>query len=147
MELTEWIRAARASKGWTQTQLGEALGVTKGNVSAWEKGRHEASFAQLQKIAAATGYQLLTSTASNEGSHPIQDLRQNYGTQTLVALGSATPEQSIAFLRASLKPHSPTRRAIIGNLLSQLAQNPDDAEVAAELAALMEPPAQQTLAA
>lgn len=51
MELKDWIRSARKMAGLTQVKLGETLGVTKGNVSAWEKGRHEASYAQLQQIA------------------------------------------------------------------------------------------------
>lgn len=51
MELKDWIRSARKMAGLTQARLGEALGVTKGNVSAWENGLHEASYAQLQQIA------------------------------------------------------------------------------------------------
>lgn len=56
MELKEWIRAARQSARLTQEQLGEAMGLTKGNVSAWENGRHEASHDQLVRIASVTGY-------------------------------------------------------------------------------------------
>lgn len=58
MELNDWIRAARKLKKWTQTQLGDALDVTKGNVSAWELGRHQPSFSQLQKISNETGLPL-----------------------------------------------------------------------------------------
>ncbi|WP_434663526.1 S24 family peptidase [Paraburkholderia sp. A3BS-1L] len=46
-----WIRAARKKAALTQEQLGEKLGVTKGNVSAWENGRHEPSYAQIQEMA------------------------------------------------------------------------------------------------
>lgn len=56
MELNEWIKAARLSKGLTQDQLAEALGMTKGNVSAWEVGRHEPSFAAIIKIIEETGF-------------------------------------------------------------------------------------------
>lgn len=38
----------------TQTELGDALGVTKGNVSAWENGRHEPSYSQMLRIADLT---------------------------------------------------------------------------------------------
>jgi len=58
VELKVWIREARKHKGWTQEQLGEALGVTKGNVSGWENGRHEPGYSQLAKIAQETGYPL-----------------------------------------------------------------------------------------
>ncbi|NYT36644.1 helix-turn-helix transcriptional regulator [Pusillimonas soli] len=40
----------------TQSQLGERLGVSKGNVSAWENGHHEASVEQVNRIAEITGY-------------------------------------------------------------------------------------------
>ena len=58
MEIKDWIKAARIHAEKTQEQLGDLLGITKGNVSAWEKGRHEASFAQLQRISELTGYPL-----------------------------------------------------------------------------------------
>jgi len=58
MELKDWIRAARASAALTQERLGDLLGVTKGNISAWENARHEPSFGQLQRIAHVTGYTL-----------------------------------------------------------------------------------------
>jgi transcriptional regulator with XRE-family HTH domain len=59
MELKDWVKAAR-SHGTKRTQeaLGEALGVSKQNVNAWEKGRHEPSYAQIVRIAQLTGYQL-----------------------------------------------------------------------------------------
>lgn len=55
MEMKSWIRLARKKAGLTQEQLAEALGLTKGNISAWENGRHEASFAQLTAIAELSG--------------------------------------------------------------------------------------------
>ncbi len=58
METKEWVKAARKAKSLTQEKLGELLGVTKGNVSGWENGRHEPSYAQLLKIENLTGYPL-----------------------------------------------------------------------------------------
>lgn len=58
MELKEWVRAARAHKGWTQTQLGEAVGRTKANVGHWETGKHAPSVEQMAQISLATGYPL-----------------------------------------------------------------------------------------
>jgi transcriptional regulator with XRE-family HTH domain len=54
MEIKNWIRLARKKADLTQEQLGERLGVTKGNVSAWENGRHEPSYAQVQEISVIT---------------------------------------------------------------------------------------------
>ncbi len=58
MEIKEWILTARSTAKMTQTQLGEELGVTKGNVSAWENGRHEPSWSQMLKISELTGVAL-----------------------------------------------------------------------------------------
>lgn len=58
MELGEWIRAARKSRGWTGDQLAERLNTTKANVSHWETGKHEPSFAQVLLIRDLTGYAL-----------------------------------------------------------------------------------------
>jgi SOS-response transcriptional repressor LexA len=58
MELKDWIRAARVKAELTQEKLGELLGVSKGNVSAWENDRHEPSYAQLQQISEIAGMAL-----------------------------------------------------------------------------------------
>lgn len=55
MKLSEWVKAARQAAGIGQEELGAKLGVTRGNVSAWENGRHEPSFAQILAIANETG--------------------------------------------------------------------------------------------
>lgn len=67
MEISEWVSKARSSKGWTQVQMGDALGLTKGNVSAWEKGRHEPSYRQILKIRELTGVTTLPLGAAMEG--------------------------------------------------------------------------------
>lgn len=54
IDLGAWVRSVRLSAELTQEQLGEKLGVTKGNVSAWETGKHEPSVAQVQRIAEVT---------------------------------------------------------------------------------------------
>lgn len=54
----QWIVKARSHKQWTQTQLGDAIGVTKANVSHWETGKHEPSFGQLLRIKNVTGFGL-----------------------------------------------------------------------------------------
>ncbi len=74
MEMKSWIRLARKKAGLTQEQLAEALGLTKGNVSAWENGRHEASFAQLTAIAEMSGLPI-----GQDAPTPVQ------GAGTLVA--------------------------------------------------------------
>jgi transcriptional regulator with XRE-family HTH domain len=58
MSLSVWVKAARQHGNLTQQALGDALGLSKQNVNAWEKGRHEPGFGQLVKIAQITGLQL-----------------------------------------------------------------------------------------
>lgn len=49
------IAAAREAKGWNQSELGRALGVTPQSVQAWESGRNTPRPKRLQEIAAALG--------------------------------------------------------------------------------------------
>ncbi|VVD95940.1 peptidase S24 [Pandoraea iniqua] len=58
MELKQWVRDARTKSGMTQTQMGDALGVSKANISAWENGHHEPSWSQMLKIRSMTGMPL-----------------------------------------------------------------------------------------
>lgn len=53
--IATYVRQARKRAGLTQTQLGDALNVTKGNISAWECGRHSPGIEQLGRIAQITG--------------------------------------------------------------------------------------------
>lgn len=39
-QLVELLREARLRRGWTKTQVAEALGVDDSAVGGWEKGRH-----------------------------------------------------------------------------------------------------------
>ena len=74
MEMRIWIRAARQYAKLTQEQLGEALGVTKGNISAWENGHHDASLEQLNKIAEITRYP----EALNAFVTPLSSVQDNW---------------------------------------------------------------------
>lgn len=56
MDIKDWIKAARTHKGWTQQQLGDAVGRTKANVGHWETGKHEPKLDLIEAIAKATGY-------------------------------------------------------------------------------------------
>lgn len=50
--VAKWIKKSRLDAGLTGDQLGEALGVSKQNVSHWETMKHEPSFSQIVKIGA-----------------------------------------------------------------------------------------------
>jgi transcriptional regulator with XRE-family HTH domain len=53
-----WIRKARTHWGRNQEALGEAVSVTKGNISSWENNRHAPGVQQLTMISQVTGYPL-----------------------------------------------------------------------------------------
>lgn len=76
MDLADWVKEARTHWGKTQTALGDALGVTKGNVSGWEKGRHKPSIEQMARISQITGYPVPKELGRNEpqpSSIPTED--------------------------------------------------------------------------
>lgn len=80
MDINDWVVAARKHKGWTQTQLGERLGRTKGNIGHWETGKHAPSIEQLSQISTETGFPLpaLGTQAANpalSNTSPGPDLR------------------------------------------------------------------------
>ena len=52
-ELTKGIRAARKSKGLTQSQLGEKMGCTQVEISRWETGQAKPSSEVLERMAQA----------------------------------------------------------------------------------------------
>lgn len=55
MKLGSWIKTARLGSSLTQEDLALELGLTKGNISAWENNRHNPSFAQIKEIVRITG--------------------------------------------------------------------------------------------
>ncbi len=54
MDIAQWIKASRKAADMGQEVLGERLGVSRGNISAWENGRHEPSYSQILQIARET---------------------------------------------------------------------------------------------
>ncbi|AJC22649.1 LexA family protein [Pandoraea pulmonicola] len=54
MDIAQWIRASREAAQLKQEELAERLGKTRGNISAWENGRHEPSYSQILEIARLT---------------------------------------------------------------------------------------------
>jgi SOS-response transcriptional repressor LexA len=55
MLLKDWIRKSRTKAGMTQQDLGNVLGVTRANVSAWEHGLHEPNFEVITRLSALSG--------------------------------------------------------------------------------------------
>lgn len=77
MDIRHWIKHARQNAKpapLTQGELGEALGVSKQNVSAWENGHHEPSYSQILKIRQITKAEKLPHESQPPGLHmPMVD--------------------------------------------------------------------------
>lgn len=54
-EIAEFVKKVRDTLGITQPKLAEELNCTKGNVSAWENGRHQPSYTQLRWMSQKAG--------------------------------------------------------------------------------------------
>ena len=66
-----WVRAARKHKGWTQTELGERMNVTKASVSQWERDKTRASHETLLRIKRLTGYPLHDTLPTEDWPLPL----------------------------------------------------------------------------
>lgn len=56
MTIAEWVRAARASQGWSLQVLGDLIGRSKGAVGHWENGINEPNYELIVKIHELTNY-------------------------------------------------------------------------------------------
>ena len=54
------IAQARLAKGWTQTQLAEAMGISQQQVQKWESGQRKPKMKALMKIADVLNVDWLT---------------------------------------------------------------------------------------
>ena len=55
MTISEWIKAERKKQRWSQTKLGDQIGVSQVQVSLWETGKQEPRPEQLEKLRAVLG--------------------------------------------------------------------------------------------
>ena len=54
------IAKARIAKGWTQRQLGEAIGVDNTQIAKWERGERKPKLEALLKLGEALGVDWMT---------------------------------------------------------------------------------------
>lgn len=80
-----FVRAARASTGKSGAVFGGLLGVTKANVSAWERGYHKPSFAQMRRISTLTGVPMPEIPGWNSGG------RDEEAERVMALFGRLTP--------------------------------------------------------
>lgn len=139
MELKDWVKAARKHRDWTLAELGELVGRSKSNVGQWEAGTHHPSYAQVQQIAAETGFPLPHLVELDEAgnvtatSEPFEGFSGRY--QETSVIGSATivhddyhlsPGEALSMgaLRG-IKARDAYAVKVAGNGVSPIAKNAD----------------------
>lgn len=98
MSIGENIRNLRVSRGLTQAQLGDAVGVSDKAVSTWESGKREPRIGVIEKLAEFFGVTASALLCSEEcGTETASDFEKFM----VEAYRSMDAEQR-AFLRAAL---------------------------------------------
>lgn len=64
-DLALWIKQVRTSLGLTQVEFGDLFAKTKGNISAWENGRHSPNLDQLARMSTLSNLPLPVTLAPN----------------------------------------------------------------------------------
>jgi phage repressor protein C with HTH and peptisase S24 domain len=80
MDIPKWLRDSRKAAGLTQENAGALVDVTKGNWSAWEKGRHSPSVQQIARIAASLHCPLPDGLKSNDANLGFTQTVQDFVT-------------------------------------------------------------------
>lgn len=68
--LKDTLKDYRARRGFSQTQLGDRIGVTRQAISQWEKGTAVPSIEKLQQLSAVLGVSMDLLTGKNAVSNP-----------------------------------------------------------------------------
>ncbi|QDQ87719.1 helix-turn-helix transcriptional regulator [Alcaligenaceae bacterium SJ-26] len=101
MSIGKWIKEVRKSRNLTQTELGEKLGRTKANISAWENDAHEPSYSQVLSIANIVDWTIRPpGFPTLAPSSPRPDTLQKIISD---AIDSANQEEYVPVRRASVK--------------------------------------------
>lgn len=98
MSIGENIRSLRVSRGLTQAQLGDAVGVSDKAVSTWESGKREPRISAVEKLAEFFGVTASALLCSEKcGTEPSSDFEK-----FMVEAYRRMDAEQRAFLRAAL---------------------------------------------
>ncbi len=92
------IERLRIEKGWTQTQLADAIGSSQSAIHRIEKGRQNISLELTKKLSQALGGQILSINDSVSQSYRIEGGRELHGEATI----NTSKNAAVALLCASL---------------------------------------------
>lgn len=92
------VERLRIEKGWTQTQLAEAIGSSQSAIHRIEKGRQNISLDLTKKLSRALGGQILSVNDSVSQSYRINGGKELHGEATI----NTSKNAAVALLCASL---------------------------------------------
>ncbi len=99
------IAKLRREKGWTQTQLAEAVGTSQSAIHRIERGQQNISFDLIQKFSRALESQILSVNDTVSQSYRIYGGRELHGEATI----NTSKNAAVALLCASLLNSGTTR--------------------------------------
>lgn len=97
-EIGHVVERLRTEKGWTQTQLAEAIGSSQSAVHRIEKGGQNISLELIRKLSQALGGQILSINDSVSQSYCIHGGKELHGEATI----NTSKNAAVALLCASL---------------------------------------------
>lgn len=104
MNIGEKIRAARMSKGMTQEELGEILGVQKSAIAKYESGRVvNIKRSSLKTISAVLDIPPAELISEEVKKPTVQDDRLSEGKQQLIDFAKSVPEDKIDLVLKIMK--------------------------------------------
>jgi transcriptional regulator with XRE-family HTH domain len=126
MSTGERMKSARLQSGKTQQQIADALGVTKSNVSQYEKDKHTPSLAAAVAFCEQTGASLDWLVLGREPSsgydkriRALPDALREYVIEALLLAERVQTSTPAKFLR----PPTTETYVEFSNLLSELSKN------------------------
>lgn len=99
------VERLRTSKGWTQTQLADAIGTSQSAIHRIEKGRQNISLELIKKLSTTLGSQILSVNDTVSQSYTIHGGRELHGE----AIINTSKNAAVALLCAALLNSGTTR--------------------------------------
>lgn len=99
------VEKLRTEKGWTQTQLAEAIGTSQSAIHRIEKGRQNISLELTKKLSRALGGQILSVNDAVSQSYRIHGGRELHGEAVI----NTSKNAAVALLCASLLNNGTTK--------------------------------------
>lgn len=94
IDIPSFVKKVREKLDMKQPKFAEFMGCTKGNVSAWEKGRHQPSYLQLLKMSEISGVPL-----PHEKEMSLKETQQ----KIIESINTINTQEELNYLRGTLE--------------------------------------------